>query len=142
MKKILFIMCGIIILLKANETYNLTISVKELKNSIGVVQYSIYNKEDGIPDENFKNLYLQSSSSIINGNSIMVFENIPKDIYAVNILHDENKNKQIDKGLMLPTEGVGLSNYKTINFFNRPNFKNASFILDKDKQIDIKVNYF
>jgi uncharacterized protein (DUF2141 family) len=41
----------------------------------------------------------------------------------------------------MPIEGIGLSNYKTINLFNRPNFKNASFILDKNKEINIIINY-
>ncbi|HHD82878.1 MAG TPA: DUF2141 domain-containing protein, partial [Bacteroidetes bacterium] len=33
------------------ETYSLTIKVKDLRNSKGVVQFSIYNKDGSIPDE-------------------------------------------------------------------------------------------
>ena len=46
------------------------------------------------------------------------------------------------KGLFMPKEGVGLSNFETINFFHLPNFKKASFPLDNDKEIQIKIIYF
>jgi uncharacterized protein (DUF2141 family) len=59
----------------------------------------------------------------------------------VNILHDENENGQIDKGFILPIEGVGFSNYQSIGFTNRPNFLNASFELRSNKTIGVKIIY-
>lgn len=72
----------------------------------------------------------------------VVFKDLPKGKYAVSIFHDENNNHKIDKRLIMPEEGVGLSNFKTINFFNLPSFKSASFPLDHDKEVKIKVIYF
>jgi len=66
---------------------------------------------------------------------------LPKGKYAVNILHDENKDGKIDKGWILPTEGVGFSNIKSISPFNRPNFSKASFELESDKIIKVKIIY-
>ena len=128
--------------LYGKDGYDLIVKVNNLRNTNGVVQYSIYNKPDSLPDEHFKKYYLQKTAKIVNNSSEVVFKNLPKGVYAVNILHDENKNHQIDKGFMLPKEGVGLSNYEKINLFNKPNFKNAGFILNKDKEISVKVIYF
>ena len=58
-----------------------------------------------------------------------------KGNYAVNILHDENNNGKIDKGLILPKEGIGFSNYSSIGLTNRPNFKKANFELAQSKTI-------
>ena len=63
------------------------------------------------------------------------FYNLPKGIYAVNVLHDENSNKKIDKGFLLPIEGIGFSNFNTINLANKPSFKKASFKFDSSKEI-------
>lgn len=59
----------------------------------------------------------------------------------MNILHDENNNSKIDKGLLLPKEEIGFSNYQTIGLRNRPNFSKASFELNADKTVEVKVIY-
>jgi len=137
MKKLIILTTSILYL----SAYTLTIQVDNLRNNKGIVQYSVYNKPNTLPDQNFKKFYKQKTAIIKNHSSKVTF-NLPKGIYAVNILHDENKNGKIDKGFMLPKEGIGLSNYKKINLFNKPNFKNASFKLDSNKTIKVKVIYF
>ncbi|WP_317124951.1 DUF2141 domain-containing protein [Paenimyroides viscosum] len=42
---------------------------------------------------------------------------------------------------MLPKEGIGFSNYQTIGLRNRPNFSKASFELNADKTVEVKVIY-
>ena len=79
--------------------------------------------------------------NINNGNAEYTFSNLPKGNYSVNILHDENNNGKIDKGLLLPKEGIGFSNYSSIGLTNRPNFKKASFELTQNKTIKVKVIY-
>jgi uncharacterized protein (DUF2141 family) len=109
------------------ETYSLTVEVKDLKNSNGNVQFALYNKNGSIPDEKFQNYYKIQKSEIVNGASSTTFKNIPRGLYAVNILHDENRNGKIDKGLILPKEGIGFSNYEKIGLTNRATFVKASF---------------
>ncbi len=123
------------------ESYSLTIKVEDLRNSKGVVQFAIYNKEGSIPDEKFKKFYKKDIATIYNNTSTITFNNLPKGNYAVNILHDENKNGKIDKKFILPKEGIGFSNYKSIGFTNKPNFSKASFELDSNTKMDIKVIY-
>ena len=123
------------------DTYSLTIEVKNLRNAKGVVQFALYNKDGSIPDEDYENYYKILKGEIVNGSSTITFKNIPSGKYAVNILHDENKNGKIDKGFILPIEGIGFSNFQSIGLTNRPNFSKASFELKENKTINVKVIY-
>lgn len=126
---------------QAEKTFSLTVNVEKLRNSEGIVQFALYNKEGSIPDETFKKCYKILKAEIANGASTITFHNIPAGKYAVNILHDENNNGKIEKGFILPLEGIGFSNYKTIGLSNRPNFEKASFILNSNKVLMIKMVY-
>jgi len=122
--------------------FDLTVKVNNLRNSKGIVQFSLYNQEGSIPDQDYKKYFKQTKINITNNSAKVIFTNLKKGIYAVNILHDENKNGKIDKGFLLPKEGIGFSNYDKINLMNKPNFKKASFLIDKNKTIKIKTIYF
>lgn len=124
-----------------DASYSLTVEVKGLRNSIGEVQFTLYNKDGSIPDEHFEKYYKLLKAEIINGSSTVRFENIPQGTYAINILHDENKNGEIDKGFILPKEGIGFSNIASIGLRNKPSFSKASFELKGDRTIEVKVIY-
>lgn len=121
--------------------FSLTIKVENLRNSKGVVQYALYNKEGSIPDEKYKRYFRKGIREIKNNRSTLTFNDLPAGEYAVSILHDENENGKIDKKFLLPipSEGVGISNYQSIGFSNRPNFSKASFLVDSSltKLVDI-----
>jgi uncharacterized protein (DUF2141 family) len=123
------------------STISLTVEVNQLRNNNGIVQFALYNKEGTIPDEHYKNYYKILKGVISNKSSEVTFSNIPRGKYAVNILHDENMNGKIDKGFVLPIEGIGFSNYESIGFSNRPNFSKASFELKRNTEIKVKVIY-
>ena len=125
------------------DFHSLTIKADGLINSDGTVIFALYNKDGSIPDQKFKKYYRMESVSIMDKKAIVTFNNLPHGIYAVTILHDENKNDKMDKKFMLPLpdEGVGFSNYDDFGLNNRPNFKNASFNLNKDTTIVVKVIY-
>lgn len=123
------------------EGYTLHIVVRNLRNSKGHVQFVLYNRENSIPDEHFTRFYRKLSVKIDNGSSFATFNNLPEGKYAVKILHDENSNNRIDKGFIFPKEGIGFSNIKDISFANKPDFKRASFILNNDKELEVKIIY-
>lgn len=125
----------------AEETYSLTVKVTNLRNSKGVVQFSLYNQDGTIPDEKFKKYFRQKTGKINHHSSTVTFSDLPKGTYAVNILHDEDENGFIKKGFLLPKEGVGFSNYNSIGLSNRPKFSKSSFLLDSDKEISVKIIY-
>ena len=128
--------------IKKIGTYSLTVKVEKLRNSKGVVQFSLYDKDGTIPDKKYTKYFKQLTGEIRNSSSVVTFAKLPVGRYAVNILHDENQNKKIDKGFMLPIEGVGFSNYQSIGLGNKPKFSKASFELKANVTKAIKVIYF
>ena len=147
MKNGLLFLISVLILLPSftyagdKNIYSLSITVDCLRNSNGIVQFSLYNKDGTIPDEKYQKFYRKKIGKIDRDSSTVVFNNLPKGRYAVNILHDENSNGKIDKGFILPIEGIGFSNYKSIGLTNRPNFIDASFKLSSNIKKNIKVIY-
>ena len=148
MKNLTLIICSVIFFLlftsfsnQADKTFSLTIKVEKLRNSEGIVQFALYNKDGSIPDENFNKCYKLLKANIVNGSSTITFQGIPAGKHAVNILHDENNNGKIDKGFLLPKEGIGFSNFKTIGLSNRPSFLKASFDFNSDKIIKVTIVY-
>ena len=148
MKYILFILHGVVVFfflssfsanLKVN--YSLTVEAENLRNSKGVVQFALYNKEGSIPDEHFVKYYKIGRAKIINGKAIFTFNDLPEGKYAVNVLHDENSNGKLDRGLILPKEGIGFSNYQSIGLSNKPKYSKAGFEINRDEKIVVKVIY-
>jgi uncharacterized protein (DUF2141 family) len=115
--------------------------VSELRNSKGTVQFALYNREDAFPDEHYKKYFKKLTGEIVNGASSVTFENLPEGKYAVNILHDENNDGKIKKGIIFPKEGIGFSNFQSIGISNKPSFSKASFSVLSDKKIKVNIIY-
>ena len=127
---------------RKNQLYSLVLKVDKLRNSKGIVRFFLYNRDKTIPDRRFKKFYKKQTGNISNKSSQTTFNNLPKGRYAVIVLHDENKNGRLDKGLFLPVEGIGASNYSSIGIRHRPNYRKASFELNSDTEKTVKLNYF
>ena len=121
--------------------YSIVIEVDNFRNSKGVAQFALYNRDGTIPDEKLKKYYKKEVGEIKDGKSRVTFENIPGGRYAVTVLHDENSNEEIDKIFFYPKEGFGISNFQEISLSNRPNFSKASFELTEDAKKKIKLIY-
>ncbi|NQW36791.1 MAG: DUF2141 domain-containing protein [Flavobacteriales bacterium] len=128
----------------AEETYTLTVKAAGFRNSKGEALFALYNKDGSIPDEKYEKYFKKGISQISEDSSAyFTFTNLPKGNYAVNVLHDENKNGKIDKKFLLPIpkEGVGFSNYESIGLSNRPKFSKASFEVNSNMEKVITVIY-
>lgn len=125
----------------AERTATLTVEVEHLRNAKGRVQFALYDRDGTIPDEHYEHWYKLGTAPINDGKATYTFINLPPGRYAVNILHDEDANGKIDKGLFLPKEGIGFSNYTSVGPMNRPNFKKASFALEGEMRVLVKMIY-
>lgn len=123
------------------KLFSLNVEVSNLRNNEGSVVFALYNREDAFPDEHYKKYYKKMIGKIENGKSSVIFKDLPEGKYAVNILHDEDNNGKIKKGFLLPKEGIGFSNYQSIGIGNKPKFSKASFMLQHDLKINVKVIY-
>jgi len=139
MKTILTILLFTCILFAEEENYILTVEATGFQNNKGEAQFSLYNKEGSIPDKHLNKYYKTLRVKIDHRYAKAVFKNLPKGRYAVSLYHDKNCNHKIDKGMFMPVEGIGLSNFESVSLFHLPNFKDASFTLNKNKTIRLKV---
>lgn len=121
--------------------YSLTVEVNKLRNSDGTVLFALYIREDAFPDEHYKKYFKKLTGKIVNGASSVTFKNLPEGKYAVNILHDEDNDGKIKKGIVLPKEGIGFSNFQSIGISNKPTFSKASFNVLSDKKIKVNIIY-
>jgi uncharacterized protein (DUF2141 family) len=124
------------------EEHSLEVVVEGLRNSKGRVRFNLYDRDNVFPDEDFERTCEVGYAAIEKGRATYRFEGLPEGDYAVNILHDENRNDEIDKGYILPEEGIGFSNYESIGLMNKPEFSKASISLLEDRSIDVKTIYF
>lgn len=127
--------------IQKQDTFLLTVEVNDLRNSEGSVLFALYNREDAFPDEHYQKYFKKLTGKIVNGSSTVTFENLPAGKYAVNILHDEDNDGKIKKGLILPKEGIGFSNYTSIGLSNRPTFNKASFNILNNIKIKVNIIY-
>lgn len=124
------------------KVFSLTVETSHLRNNEGTVVFALYNREDAFPDEHYKKYYKKMIGKIQHQRSTVTFKDLPAGKYAVNILHDEDGNEKIKKGFILPKEGIGFSNYQSIGIGNKPNFKKASFEVNRNQTVSVKIIYF
>jgi len=90
----------------------LRIHVDGLRNSTGVLGAAIFNSPAGWPEDTKKSLH-HWPTSIATGahEATAVLENLPPGDYGVVTIHDENKNRKLDRNFIgIPKEGFGFAN--------------------------------
>ncbi|WP_457610815.1 DUF2141 domain-containing protein [Lutibacter sp.] len=110
-----------------------TASVVNALNNKGTIKFAFYTKE------NFRMKPLFAKSATIeNGKSTVIFNNVPKGVYAIICYQDENNNGRMDffeNGM--PKESYGTSN-NPMNF-GPPTFESSKFkVIDENLSLEIK----
>ena len=132
---IIFILCAIQTSKAQKETFNLTVNISGLNSSNGNLLVGIYNKKESFLKKPIKSAIVKVESK----KALVLFRNLPKGIYAVSFVHDENDNKKMDTNFIgIPKEDYGCSN-NAIGFMGPPKYKDAKFILEENKTIKINL---
>jgi uncharacterized protein (DUF2141 family) len=118
----------------------LQVTVTNIQGHKGNIIVGIFDS-----DESFLKKPIDGRMMKASGDSItVVFENLKPGKYAVSVLHDANKNKDLDQNkLGIPKEGFGFSN-NVIGTMGPPSFERAQIDLGPDKKdldIGIKMKY-
>ena len=115
------------------QNNTITAKVINATSDEGKVEFALYNKT------NFRMKPLQGAESkIVNGKSVVVFEDIEAGEYAIICYHDKNNNGKMDfEANGMPIEDYGASNI--VMNFGPPKFEDAQFtIIDKNVSLEIK----
>ena len=115
------------------QNNTITATVINVTSDAGKVGYALYDKT------NFRMKPIQGAASkIVNGKSVVVFENVEAGEYAIICYHDKNNNDKMDfEANGMPLEDYGASN--NVMNFGPPKFEDAKFtIIDKNVSLEIK----
>jgi len=120
--------------------HTLTVKVSNIANNNGAILIGLYNKANDFTK--IDKVYKKGKLNSIEENSFTYsFTNIPDGTYAISILHDENRNKKLDKNFLgIPKEGYGFSN-NVHPSFRSATFEEAKFELKSDSSLSVKIVY-
>lgn len=123
------------------KTGTIIIELDKIENQKGSIQISLYNNEDGFPDD-YKKAFFYKTYPITPELNKITIEDIPYGTYALAILHDENDNFKLDTNFLgIPKEGYGFSN-NVKGMFGPPSFNRAKFEMNENESFHlIKLNY-
>ena len=124
----------------AEGKHNITVIVTHIRNSKGRIQFQLYRTSEKWQAEiAYKELYV-SKTKLKNKSISYTIYGLPTGTYGVTLLDDENVNKTMDYGLILPKEGFAFSDYFH-TAWSKPKFSSFKFTLNEDKKVTMKVRY-
>ena len=120
--------------------YDINLEISNMKNYKGQILIALFDKKDSFPQPDI--IYKKGILKKID-DSVMkyTFKNIPKGVYAITLVHDENANGKMNTNFLgMPKEGYGVSNNPK-NRFLPPSFKQGKFKLNKTTTFKIFMQY-
>ena len=121
------------------QTGTISVEISGINDPKGLMSIGLYSNEKGFPDngKEFKGKVVEVTGQTV----AHTFKDVPLGTYAIAIFHDTNSNGILDKNFLgIPKEGYAFSN-NVSGTFGPPAFKDASFKLDGNKTVKIKIEY-
>jgi len=119
----------------------ITVDIAKLRNSDGMAQVTLYDKEDEFLSEDSETARIVRVE-IEGDKSSCQFSGVKPGKYAVALMHDEDGDGKMKKSLIgLPKEGIGMSNDAKPKF-GPPKWEDAVFeVGEEDVSITISMLY-
>lgn len=140
MRTIIMIALALSFITMATAQNKLEVKIDKIKSSKGNIIVGLYDKDDHFPRNAMDGKIVKATK----GGMTVVFDNVKPGKYAVSILHDENRNKDLDQNkLGIPKEGFGFSN-NAMGAIGPPSFEKATIEVpadQKDTVIAIDMRY-
>ena len=121
---------------EAKETVSVTLNVEGILNRNGAVSINVFNSESSYLKQSFKSMKVDLSE---HEGTAFIVDGLPKGEYAISVLHDENKNGELDFGGMGPIEGYGFSNNPDASFGPAP-YTKAKLSIEEDTVLTVALN--
>jgi uncharacterized protein (DUF2141 family) len=126
-------MLGIAVAAHAGE---LTVTVTDIRDAKGSLMALLVNS-DAAWNNQAKPIAAQKVAAA-QGEMTLHFKDLPAGTYAVQVMHDENDNQQLDMNFLgIPSEGYGFSNNP--NVMRRAKFDEARFDFADNAAITIRL---
>lgn len=124
--------------LAAQAQSRLEVTVMNVKDTTGTIRVGIFKNEDTF----LKDAIMGKVVKATKGEVFVVFEGVPDGTYAFSIIHDENKNGELDSNIIgIPKEGFGFSN-DAMGTFGPPSFEKSAFALKSEsRKMKVTMRY-
>lgn len=133
----LIFLFSILSLSTPNETYDLTVTIKNIKHVEGSIEIGLFNNGDRFMEAG--QAYKSVSVKVTGNAETIVIKDLPKGTYAISLYHDRNSNGKCDRNFLgIPKEPYAFSN----NFkpkFSAPTFIDCQFELNETLSIEISL---
>ena len=116
----------------------LEVVVANVKDTTGTVRVGIFRDEKTFLKDAFVGKIVKAAK----GEVKVVFESVPEGKYALSVIHDENRNGELDSNMIgIPREGFGFSN-DAMGMFGPPGFEKCEFVITAEaKKMTVTMRY-
>jgi uncharacterized protein (DUF2141 family) len=125
----------------AEPRATLTVKVIDLRNHKGDLIFGVFKTAAGFPSVKAKAVDWQVKAA--DADSVTFTVDLPPGKYSASVLHDENRNGQIDRNALgIPVEGYGVTNNPKPKL-RAATFEEARFTLPAEgAKLTISLQYF
>jgi uncharacterized protein (DUF2141 family) len=114
----------------AQESGRLVLQVDGIPNNDGKVRAALFDSPEGFPEE-LNRGQQRGASAVVDGQSTIIFSDVPFGSYVLAVFHDENNNGELDKNDKgIPLEALGVSNNVKMKL-GPPKFERAVFEINE-----------
>lgn len=111
----------------------LEVEIENIKSDSGNIRLALLDAEE--------HQIRGEIGQIKNGKSLIIFEDLKPEKYAIKYFHDENSNEELDLNFMgIPKEGYGMSN-NAYGRFGPKDFEEWIFSLTSSTKITLRAQY-
>lgn len=124
----------------AEANAEVQVDVGTFRKPSGRLGCQLFASGEGFPDKGWVD---ETELQVTSAHAQCTFRDVKPGTYAVAVLHDENRNRKVDKNLFgAPTEGYGVSNNKTYAL-RAPKWQESKFELSagETKRLKVKLRY-
>ena len=120
-----------------SQNLKLSVKIEGIEKVKGELRVGLYNNGSNFPDK--KNALTGKVQPIKNNIETVIFDNLKPGIYAVAVIHDENKDGELTTNFIgIPKEGYGFSN-NAMGTMGPPSFEKAAVKMTKNEEIVIQL---
>lgn len=131
---------GLVLMTGEASACSVTIEAQGVKGNRGVVGYALFASKEGWPEQVAK-AYKDGSQAAAEGTVVLAVNGMKPGPYGVVVLHDENRNKKLDKKPSgRPTEGWAMSNNPKTKL-QVPKFESAVAELKCGQRLVVQMRY-
>ncbi len=122
---------------------DLTVRIEGVRSADGDIRVALHRRADGVDFPDSAGIVKAAMRPAAEGGDI-AFPGLPPGEYAIAAFHDEDRNGDLNTGLLgIPTEGYGFSN-DARGTFGPPGFDAAAFTVkpgDRRPAVTVRLGY-